>query len=241
MEAPPPPQTEPAPEAAVTGPVGEQVGGTTARPRAGRTEVAPPGKPAPRRRRRWPIVAVSLLALFAIAYVTFFLRYQPLTADAGTSWVDPDYATRVGPFTSPRGETFTQYNVRYVDGERLAFMFTLRNAGGLPVTIQSVRLDTGCDTCNYPLQQRSTAVLAHGPNETDPAHARDLRPFTLGGDDYRNIVVTARFVNCKDLREGDVITFSSVRVHMRAGFVPHDATLPLGYNLAVSRKSACSP
>ena len=184
-------------------------------------------------------MVVAFLIVFAVAYMAFFLRYQPLTATGGTSWVDPAFATNEGAFTSPMGEDFTQYRVRYADGERLRFMFTLTNTGGLPITVQGIRLDAACDNCRYPLEQRSTAMLVHGPNENDPAHARDLQPFTLGAGDYRNIVISARFVHCKDLGEGDVVTFSSVWVRTRAGIIPNETTLPLGFNLSVSRKGAC--
>lgn len=184
------------------------------------------------------MVIVGLL-VFAIAYVAFFFRYQPLTATGGTTWADPAYATKVGDFTSPAGEDFTQYNVRYVDGERFSFMFTLTNTGGLPVTVDDVRMYPACADCHYLLQQRSTAMLPHGPNENDPAHARELQPFKLGGGDSRNIVITAKFVDCKAFSEGTIQTYSDVWVQLRSGMIPHDAVLPLGYNLSVTRKGAC--
>jgi hypothetical protein len=246
MDAPRPPESEATPEPQPAPPPEAPEVRSAAPPAAQPAPAKPapagagaPGKAPPKVRRRWPFAVVALLAVLALSYLMFFLRYQPLTATGGTSWVDPTYAARVGAFTSPRGEDFTQYNVRYTDGERLTFMFTLTNTGGLPVTVENVRLDAGCDNCTYPLQHRSTAMLAHGPNENNPTHARDLQPFKLAADDYRNIVITAKFVNCKDLGVGDVVTFSSVWVRLRSGMVAHDTTLPLGYNLAVSRKDAC--
>src|SRR2546427_12818001 len=105
--------------------------------------------------RKWPrrlgTTVLVLAILFAVTFTVWVSNYQPLTANGtGSSGVFASNSRRLGSFEAPDGESFTAYRVRFVQGGKISYSFTLGNNGPVPVAITSVG-DLGCDSCGGPL------------------------------------------------------------------------------------------
>lgn len=164
----------------------------------------------------------------------YLLRYQPLTADGGgTTWVDPRFATELGDFTPPEGQSFSAYRVGYEEGRLFSYALTLYNDGPLPVTITSIG-EPECRGCTFPLVfERSSVAPAGGRYQNDREHATPFRSFVLAPGAFRYVVVETRFDHCESYSAGTAVTYLSIPVGYRTAFVDHDVHLPMPYSLQV--------
>jgi hypothetical protein len=195
--------------------------------------------PRPRWARR---LAVALGLLLLASSILYVWRYQPLTANgSGGWWVDPRFGTHIGDFTSPAGNNFSAYRVRYVDGETFRYGLTLNNEGPLPVTITSIG-DDGCDGCVFPLEfERSTVAPGDGPFRFDQHHTQPFETVELSPGDYRFFVIESRFDHCEASSPGMSYGYGLVQVTYRIGFAPHSVRLPMPYSLEVEMERAGCP
>ena len=76
------------------------------------------------------VSTIAVLLGFLVFSGVYLVRYQPLSANGtGATWVDPRFATELGNFTPPEGESFSAYRVRYEDGRSFSYAMTLYNEG----------------------------------------------------------------------------------------------------------------
>ena len=167
------------------------------------------------------------------------LRYQPLSADGtGASWADPEFATPLGDFTSPQGDDFSAYHVRYRDGEVFKSALTLHNEGPLAVTITGVG-DLGCDGCEDLLVfERAAVGPATGSHVYDVRHVQPFEPFALEPGAYRLVLVAQRFDHCESYSPGSGATFTHVPVDYRVGPVEHSVLLPMPFTFELRIRQA---
>jgi hypothetical protein len=153
-------------------------------------------------------------------------RYQPLTANGGgTTWVDPRFATKLGNFMPPEGQSFSAYRVGYEEGRLFSYALTLYNEGPLPVTITSIG-EPECRGCTFPLVfERSSVAPAGGQYQYDREHATPFDGFVLEPGAFRYVVVETRFDHCESYSADTAVTSLSIRVRYRTGFVDHDVRL----------------
>jgi hypothetical protein len=182
-------------------------------------------------------VVVSTIAVMLGVLVfagVYLLRYQPLSANGtGASWVDPRYATPLGNFTPPVGDSFSAYRVRYEDGSSFSYAMTLSNEGPFPVTITSIG-ETDCDACPTPLVfERSTVVPAGGTDQYDRQRAKPFHRFVIRPGTYRYVVIETRFAHCEAYSPPGGVTFLSIPVGYRSSGIGHQVQLPMPYSLEV--------
>ena len=200
------------------------------------------GSPPPPRRLRWVrrvlvSVGVGLLAFSSV----YLVRYQPLSANGtGATWVDPRFATRLGDFQPPEGQSFSAYRVRYEDGSSFGYAMTLHNAGPLPVTITSIG-EPECEGCAFPLVfERSSVGPVGGTYQYDRGHATPFHAFVIQPGGYRYIVVETRFDHCESYSPGSGVTFLSIPIGYRTWGLEHQVQLPMPYSLEMRfRGSEC--
>jgi hypothetical protein len=176
------------------------------------------------------VVVVGVLVLSGV----YLSRYQPLSANGtGTTWVDPRYATHLGDFNPPGGESFSAYRVRYADGRLFRYALTLHNEGPLPVTITGVGEDN-CGDCTIPLVfERSSVTPPTGRYQFDSEHAAPFDGFVLQPGAYRSVVIEERFDHCESYATGSGVTFQSIAVGYRTAFFHHEVRLPMPYTFEV--------
>jgi hypothetical protein len=192
---------------------------------------------------RWIVVGIiGLLVVAAAALQGYLLRYQPLSADgSGSFGVDRRFASSRGEFTSPSGESFSAYAVRYQDGETFHFSFTIGNLGRLPVTIDSVTTPP-CEGCVFPLEYVSTSLSPPtGPDMFDGSRSEPFAPFRLDPDGYRLVQVATRFDHCRAWSPGSSTTSSQIEVRYHTGWVHHTVRLTLPYTLTVAFDASSCP
>jgi hypothetical protein len=197
---------------------------------------APPPDTLRRHDSRWIAGAVICLLVAAAAAVQgYLLRYQPLSAKGtGSYGVDQRFASSRGEFTSPSGESFTAYDVRYQDGQTFSFSFTIGNLGRLPVTIDSVTMPS-CEGCVFPLEYISTSLSPpSGPDMFDSTKSAPFAPFRLDPNGYRLVEVGTRFDHCQAWTFGSSTTSSLIEVRYHTGWVHHSVWLTLPYTLTVA-------
>lgn len=197
---------------------------------------ASPPAPPPRRRVRRLVTATIAVTLAAIVFSALYLwRYQPLSANGtGTYWADPEFATSVGYFTSPQGDGFSAYRVRYEDGSLFRYALTLYNDGPLPVTITNVGQDPDCFSCVFPLVfERASVAPASGQYQYDRRHATPFDRFVLQPGANRYVVIEARFDHCESYEPPGGVTHLSIPVGYRAWGLEHQVQLPMPYALEV--------
>jgi hypothetical protein len=180
------------------------------------------------------VSAITVLLGFLVFSGVYLVRYQPLSANGtGATWVDPRFATELGNFTPPEGESFSAYRVRYEDGRSFSYAMTLHNDGPFPVTITSIG-ETDCDGCPTPLVfERSTVAPAGGTYQYDREHATPFHGFVLEPGAFRYVVIEARFDHCESYSADTAVTYLSIPVGYRTAFVDHDVQLPMPYTLEV--------
>jgi hypothetical protein len=207
------------------------------------SRAASPPDPPRRHVIRWVAVTMTLLIVGAAAAGQgYLLRYQPLSSNGtGSFHVDDRYATSLGDFSSPSGETFTAYDVRYSDGAAFSYSFTIGNLGRLPVTIDSVTT-VPCEDCVFPLEYVATRVApAAGPDRFDPSMAEPFVPFRLDPGGYRLVEIATRFDHCEHWGAGDSTRSATIEVRYRAGWVHHTVRLALPYTLRVAFTASSCP
>jgi hypothetical protein len=207
------------------------------------SQAAPPPDRPRRHIVRWVVVALVVLLVGAgAAGFVYLLRYQPLSANGtGSYWADTAFATSAGDFSSPSGEDFTAYDVRYEDGQTFRFSFTIGNLGILPVTIDSVRTPV-CEGCVFPLEYVSTSLApASGTYMFDHTRSRPFAPFELEPNSYRVVQIATRFEHCTAWGPGPSTTTSIVEVSYHTGLVHHTVRLTLPYTLTVAFSASSCP
>jgi hypothetical protein len=164
----------------------------------------------------------------------YLLRYQPLSANGtGATWVDPEFATELGNFTPPEGQSFSAYRVRYEDGHLFRYALTLHNEGPLPVTITSIG-EPECGGCTFPLVlERSSVAAAGGKYQYDRERATPFDGFVIQPGAFRYVVIETRFDHCESYSADTAVTYLSIPVGYRTAFVDHDVQLPMPYSLEV--------
>lgn len=184
--------------------------------------------------RRVVVSAIAVLLGFLVFSGVYLWRYQPLTANGGgTTWVDPRFATRLGDFTPPEGQSFSAYRVRYEDSRLFRYALTLYNEGPLPVTITSIG-EPECRGCQFPLVfERSSVAPASGTYQYDRERATPFDGFVIQPGAFRYVVVETRFDHCESYSADTAVTYLSIPVGYRTAFVHHDAQLALPYSLEV--------
>jgi hypothetical protein len=184
--------------------------------------------------RRVLVSTIAVLLGFLVFSGVYLVRYQPLSANGtGATWVDPRFATELGNFTPPEGESFSAYRVRYEDGRSFSYAMTLSNDGPLPVTITSIG-EPECRGCTSPLVfERSSVAPAGGQYQYDRADATPFDGFILEPGAFRYVVIEARFDHCESYSADTAVTYLSIPVGYRTAFVDHDVQLPMPYSLEV--------
>jgi len=190
--------------------------------------------PSPHRPRWVRRIAFTIGLILAVSAILFLWLYQPLSANgSGAYWVDPRFGMRVGDFTSPTGDTFSAYDVRYEDGRLFRYALTLYNKGPLPITITGIGGD-GCNNCLSPLEfERSLAAPETGPFQFDQRHARPFRTVSIDPGEYRFVVVESRFDHCEGSEKGTTYGYTTVSVVFRMGFVSRTVELPMPFTFEV--------
>lgn len=194
---------------------------------------APPQPTPPRRGVRRLVVAAIAIVTGVIVFSGLYLwRYQPLSANGtGAYWADPEFATSLGYFTSPQGEDFSAYRVRYRDGELFRSALTLRNEGPLAVTVTGVG-DLGCAGCEDLLVfHRASIGPATGQFVYDVEHVQPFEPFVLEPGTFRLVLIERRFDHCESFSPGSGSTFTHVPVDYRVGPVDRSVLLPMPFTL----------
>ena len=182
-----------------------------------------------------------MLALLAFSG-GYLARYQPLSANGtGATWVDPLYATRLGDFAPPVGESFSAYRVRYEDGSSFSYAMTLHNEGPLPVTITSIG-EAECRDCLSPLVfERSIVAPDGGTFQYDREHATPFHGFVLQPGAYRYVVIETRFDHCESYTPPGGVTYVSIPVAYRTWGLEHQVLLPMPYSLDVRIRGGGCP
>ncbi len=208
-------------------------------------ETGTPPTTSGRPRRRWFRFAIftllSTLILGGIGFSIYLSHYQPLTgAGGGSYWVDPALATDLGSFQAPSGDIFDAFRVNGGNGE-LRFGFTLNNYGSLPVRIDSVgdpRTGDWMRVVDVRLMDVNAPVINFEKAATP------FRPFTLGSNQGRILVVTVKLPDCGPPRSGDGWGGSSIgseQVDFTVLGMHREATIVLPYSIEIRTAANCSP
>ncbi len=165
----------------------------------------------------------------------YLWRYQPLSANGtGAYWADPEFATSLGSFTSPQGDDFAAYRVRYEDGRLFRYALTLHNDGPLPVTITSVGQEPDCVGCLFPLVfERVSVAPASGRYRYDHEHTTPFDGFVLQPGAYRYVRIETRFAHCGSYAPPGGVTQLSIPVGYRTWGLEHQVQVPMPYSLRV--------
>ena len=94
------------------------------------------------------------------------------------------------------GEDRTMFLFPYRDGQTAEYLFSLRNPGPLPVTVTDVVLRRTEPGDVFLLQQVEARI--GGPGDVFPEVTTPFRPFRLGAEEERTIVITLRFDHCEE-------------------------------------------
>ena len=201
---------------------------------------APPQPTPPRRGVRRLVVATIAVVSGVIVFSGLYLwRYQPLSADGtGAYWADPEFATSLGSFTSPPGDDFSTYRVRYEDGRLFRYALTLHNDGPIAVTVTGAG-DLGCDGClDLLVFHRGSVGPTTGPYVYDVEHVQPFEPFVLEPGAFRFVLLEQRFDHCESYGSGSGSTFTHVPVDYRVGPLHRSVLLPMPFTLEIHIRQA---
>lgn len=166
------------------------------------------------RARRGALVVVLVLAIAGAAAA--LLRYQPL-AQSG----DLTLSTDMQAVTVEEFDMTGAHILRYADGGYVSYAVTLRNTGPLPVTVTGVALP---EESERRLLQPVAAGLATG-GSPEAGQMQTLEPVSLAAGEQQQIVVQARFDNCKYYTERAIETVDQQVITFRVAGVPRTATV----------------
>jgi hypothetical protein len=179
------------------------------------------------------VLLVSLASVIA-----YLWRYQPLSATGPGLRGSIRGSARRGDFTSPSGEYFSVYRIRYVDGETVRYGLTLHNEGPLPVAITGIG-DDACDDRVFPLEfGKSLVAPRSGQFQYDPGHARPFTTVEMASGDDRFFVVESRFDHGEANSEGVGYGYTLAPVTYRIGLIARTVRLPMPFTLEVGMEPA---
>jgi hypothetical protein len=205
----------------------------------------PSSTSAGRPHRRWfrfaILTLVPILLLGGIGFSIYLSRYQPLTGNGtGAYWVDPALTIDLGSFQSPSGDIFNAYRVDGGNGSELRFGFTLNNIGSLPVRIDSVGDPRTGDWMRV-VEVRTAPETAPVVGIEMPADP--FRPFTLGSDEGRIVIVTVQLPDCGPPQPGDKgwgsSSIGTERVDFTVLGMHREATIVLPYSIEIRTGMNC--
>jgi hypothetical protein len=190
-------------------------------------------------------VLVIVVVLAGVGWLSWATNYQPATPfGGGAGWVDPAYAKNIGDFSPPySGDSFSEFQVRFRDGEIFRYAFTLTNQGVLPVTVRWVGApDDGVNILRY---ERTLVTPRDGPDMYNPRRALPFAPFALHHGEQRMVVIVTTFADCASLprsprgKWADTTTYSRIRIGVSILGIEHADWISLPYNLEVARHGPC--
>lgn len=167
-------------------------------------------------------VAVLVVLAVLVAATVAILRYQPLH-QAGDLRLGSDMQV----VTVEEFEESGAHILRYIDGGYVSYAVTIRNTGPLPVTVTGVTLPQERDRR---LLQPVAAGLANGAS-AEVGEMEPLEPVSLAAGEEQQIVIQARFDNCKYYTERaiEIVDRQSLRFRVagipRSGVVEFDRPL----------------
>lgn len=157
----------------------------------------------------------GIIAIVVVLGIAGWLRYRPLRVDG---IIAPPSDLRAGQ--DPANATIVSYR----HGAEVFYRLRLRNAGRVPLTVQSLPIETRMSL----LDIKEVRLATSGGSE-DVA----FEPFRLGPGDTRIVYIVGRFANCERFPGGGGTKIVAQRARYEALGRVREVTLELDIPLTV--------